>query len=356
MKNKIKILEIGPYPPPFTGWGVRIQYVVSQLRLEGFHAKVLNIGPNRRIPSPKYITVENGFDFIIKVIRYLRMGYTIHMHTNGDSLKGFVLTLIAEFCSCIFLKGLILTFHAGPNQIYFPTRNSKLLFPVLYTIFVLPRKIICNNNNVKQRIMEYGISSDKILPIQAFSVQYLNYVYTELPEQVQNFIKMKKRVIICYLVLRNGFFIETVIDFLRYLSTEIGVILVGINEIEDDELCGAYEQLKELESKNIILSIPYLNHDEFMTLLDKCDIYLRTPVTDGVASSVLEALSQNVPVVASDNGGRPESVIIYNAEDPKELYDKISEVLNDLECFKKNIVKPKIKDTIKDEVNLLVSC
>ena len=43
--------------------------------------------------------------------------------------------------------------------------------------------------------------------------------------------------------------------------------------------------------------------------------FCRTPIRDGISSSVLEALALKVPVVASENHRRPESTITYNHED-----------------------------------------
>ncbi len=130
--------------------------------------------------------------------------------------------------------------------------------------------------------------------------------------------------------------------------------MTGIRDVEDKEISDYYLQLKELEKKGTVLLVDNLDHNQFMTLLSKTDIYLRTPVSDGVASSVLEALALKVPVVASDNGRRPHGVIVYDAEDVYDLESKIKYVLANNDKVKHDIIVPVIRDTVKDEIDLLV--
>ena len=163
------------------------------------------------------------------------------------------------------------------------------------------------------------------------------------------------RIILCYIVLRNGFFIETLIDFLKTLDMDTGVILSGIGEVEDEEVTNQHAQLRQLEDKGVVLAVNDLDHDQFMTLLEKTDIFLRTPVSDGSSSSVLEALAQKVPVVASSNNTRPDSVITYEANCVDDLESKIKDVLSRLKEYRKQIIRPIVKDTVEDEVMLLVN-
>ena len=153
--------------------------------------------------------------------------------------------------------------------------------------------------------------------------------------------------------MRNGFSIDTVVEFLRRKSSETGIILCGVRKCEDNEISNYYKEIKKLEIQGDVLTLEDLHHDLFMTLLENCTIFLRTPVSDGVASSVLESLSLNVPVVASENGRRPKGVITYNADDVNELEKKIKFVLKNIDQIKKRLVQPEIRDTVNDEVNLL---
>ena len=82
-----KILEVTAYPPPRSGWAVRVEYVKKQLERAGHACVVINIGASRAIPSTEYETVLGAGDFIRKVWRYCRQGYVVHAHANGDAIK-----------------------------------------------------------------------------------------------------------------------------------------------------------------------------------------------------------------------------------------------------------------------------
>jgi glycosyltransferase involved in cell wall biosynthesis len=314
------------------------------------------MGKYRKDRSSEYVDVQNGIDYIKKLILFRLKGYYFHMHMNAQAVKGPILSLIAILISILTFKRAALTFHGGIEQLYFPKKNAGKLYWIIYLNFLLSKLIICNNETIKRRLIKYGmfINKKKIYPIQAFSIQYLNYNEVDLPKKVYEYVNKKKYIICCYIVLRKGFFLEILIGFLKRQRPDAGIILTGIKDVEDKDVSDYYLQLKELEKKGTVLLVDDLDHNQFMTLLSKTDIYLRTPVSDGVASSVLEALALKVPVVASDNGRRPHGVIAYDVEDVNDLESKIKYVLANNDKVKHDIIVPVIRDTVKDEIDLLV--
>ena len=356
-----KILEIGPYPPPRAGWALRIQFVRQRIEGMGHRCPVLNIGKNRKIPDSQYTTVRNALDYVMKVTWYSLRGYRIHMHTNGDVWPtGWALTLLAEVIGMLTAKRAVLTFHAGTHQVYFPRERSGKFIPVLYLMFALSKRIICNNAAVKEKIVEYGIAPEKIHPISAFSRQYVEIEETNLPDRIDAFLQRHDPVIFTYVFLRDGYYIDAMIDGLRQVREQwpgMGVVNVGSLDDSDPVVRKATERrLDEAGLAQHFFSAGDLTHDEFLTLLCRCDVYLRTPTTDGDSASVLEALSFGVPVVAAENGNRPASVITYRCDDAGDMSCRIGEVLSDRETASRNVIQPEIRDTVGEEADLLVSC
>lgn len=351
-----KIVEIGPYPPPASGWSVRIKYVKEAFEEIHQDCKILNLGKGRRVKSSKYIDVQGGFDYVKKMLLLRMKGYHFHIHMNAQAVKGPILSLLALVMSVMTFERAAITFHGGIDQLYFPRENGRKMYWVIYLNFLLSGIIICNNEEIKSQICSYGpfVSAGKIHPIPAFSRQYINFGPTTLPMNITKFSAGKKFIISCYIVLRNGFYIETLLKLLERLSLDAGVILVGIREVEDQDVLDFYNALKAYQDSGSVLLVEDLDHNEFMTLLSKSHIYLRTPISDGVASSVLEALSLKVPVVASENGRRPESVLTYSAENIDELEDVVNNVLNNYQKIRDQIAVPEIKDTVRIEVDLLM--
>jgi glycosyltransferase involved in cell wall biosynthesis len=350
-----KIAQIGPYPPPETGWSVRIKELRLEIERSGNFCKVLNIGSNRKVQNDQYIGVQNGLDYILKLFFLRVQGYRFHIHGNAQAVKGPLLCLIANVIAVLTLKRAIMTFHGGYSQLFFPKKNAGRMLLVIYLNFLFSKKIICNDQEIKRLICNYGplINFKKVYPIPAFSTQYLEFEKVDLPEHIQSFIKTKDFIVVSYIAVRNGFHLETLCEYIERASDKIAFVITGVGKVEDTNLEDTYQKLIGFEQTGKIIMIQSLSHDAFMSLLTISDIYLRTPDSDGVSSSVLEAMSSGAVVVASENGRRPEGVITYTKDNSVDLENKINMVLNDLQPYKSSVTKPLIKDTVSEEVKVL---
>lgn len=352
-QRRKEILEITSYPPPRAGWGVRVSFVKEALIRSGHVCEVLNISPfSRTIPSEEYLTTMSGLDYFKKVFIRCLKGYRVHMHMNGDSPKGFFLTALAITISLLTFKRPVLTFHAGPFQKYFPQERAPLLTPLYKYIFVCSGKIICNDEAVKEKIAGYGIRRGKIIPIPAFSVQYLNYNPIAINGSLNQFVEKKSPLISTYVFVRPEFFIENMVEAITEVvkqHPDLGLIILGLDE--------GFERIRAMiQERGIADNIFFAGdqtHDSFLTIISKSDIYLRTPVKDGVCSSVLEALSLKVPVVASENNRRPESVITYDNNDTNNMVKVLDDVIRNMTIYKSRVVVPFIEDTVKEEIEIL---
>lgn len=352
--KQIKVLQISSYPPPRAGWGMRIYFLKKELEKSGHVCTVLNVGKGRYLTGRDFLPVFNGLDYAGKVLKHRLQGFLIHMHLNGDSPKGFFLTTLALLISLLTFRRPVITFHAGPVQKYFPQSQAPLLTPLYKFIFSAPRHIICNNQAVKNNIVGYGVKADKIIPIQAFSRQYLEFDNVTLPEKVERFFAGHDPVICSYVFFRPEFFIEDMIQASALMvktHPRFGLIIMG------SELgCEAIQKLiADLGIQDHVLLAGDQDHDSFLTIMKRSKLYLRTPFKDGIASSVLEALSIDTPVVACDNGSRPASVVTYQNRHVQDMVGKLVYVLDQHEMVVKSIVHPEIKDTIIDEIAVLES-
>lgn len=353
-----RILEIGPYPPPMAGWSIRIRFVKQKIESLGHECKVLNLGKNRKVPSEEYITVRNGFDYVLKTFWYAARGYTIHMHTNGDGVIGFALSLIAAMAGCLSGRRIVLSFHAGTEQQKFPRERSGKYFPILYLLFRLPKLVLCDNEAVKNKIREYGIDEAKIIPIQTFGLSYLNHDDVEIPVHVDQFLSNRDSVVLMYSVLRSGFYWEVILDALeemKRIAPRIGLINAG--SLDDCEPDVKEYVLSQLNSRGLTTDICFagdLSHDQFLTLMRRSDVYLRTPTTDGECASVLESLTLGTPVVAAENGSRPESVVTFQANDHNALCEQVLKVISAPDSYRERLVRPQATDTIAEESELLI--
>jgi glycosyltransferase involved in cell wall biosynthesis len=350
--SDVKILEITSYPPPRAGWGVRVEHVRHQLEAMGHECQVLNTGKSRHMKSDEFVGVRHGLDYCVKVVKFSLRGFTVHMHVNGDSPKGLALSLLALTINRCFGRRPYLTFHAGPEQQFFPQTRSRLFAPIFATVFRLADSIICNSDVVKAKICGYGVPADKVVPIPAFSRQYLRFQKVPLPPRVEEFLRQRGPVVATYLNFRPEFFVDSLIDAVKMLAARypnFGLVIMGA----DGGSQAAVDRIRHMGLDSHVLLTGDLPHDEFMTLMTRARLYLRTPKKDGVCSSVLEALSLKVPVVASENGTRPAGTVTFRPDDAIDLAEKVSYVLEHNDAIRAALVPPPIRDTVLDEATLL---
>jgi glycosyltransferase involved in cell wall biosynthesis len=352
-----KILEVTSYPPPRAGWGIRVEFLKKRLEAEGHTCAVLNIGTSRAIPSTEYETVLGGRDFVSKVWRYARQGYAVHAHANGDALKGLLLALIAEGIALICRCPCYLTFHAGVIQRYFPQEKSWKHTPLFWLLFAMPHRIICNSEAVKQKIQGYGAPASRIVPIAAFSKQYMEYVPATLPPEMLTFFERYPQIIFTYVRMRPLFYPVTMVDGLAALvkrRPDVGLIVVGMAGHSDEGVGeSVHERIRHHGLEPHICLVDDLDHDAFLTALQRSTLYLRTPITDGVASSVLESLVLGVPVVACENGTRPAGVLTYAADNADEMAAQLEYVIVNRAQVVEALGQLDVPDTLADEVALL---
>jgi glycosyltransferase involved in cell wall biosynthesis len=352
-----RVLEVASYPPPRSGWSVRVEFLKKRIEAEGHQCIVLNVGPSRHIPSPEYDSVLGGGDLARKLWRYSARGFVVHAHTNGDSIKGALLALGALLVNLARGRRGYLTFHAGAIQRYFPRHRAWTLAPLYCLLFHIPRRIICNSEPVRQLIRGYGIPGRKIVAIPAFSRQYLDFTPVPLSASLEDFLRRFPHVVFTYARMRPLFYPVTMIDGMARVMerrADVGLVLCGgLSHMEE----GLWKEVDgRIQAHGIadrILLIEDLDREAFLTALQRSSLYLRTPITDGVASSVLESLALGVPVVASENGTRPRGVITYAPEDAAGLAAAVEQVVADRAAAVTRIGQVEIADTLAQEVALL---
>ena len=349
----VKILEIGCYPPPFCGWATRLYFVRKSLEETGHACVPLNLGENRLVPSEEYECVRSGWEYIRKICHYLRRGYVVHMHANGSSPKGFILSGIAYLLSLLTFRRPMLTLHAGTKQRYFPKSQSRLMAPILRLLFAIPKLVICNNPDVKNLIVDYSIAPDKIVPITPFSKQYISADPVPLPPEVDAFLDAHSPRIFTYLEMRPEYALESLFEAiagLREKYPDVGVIIVGAKGSQD----ALIKKLDAFDLSSRCFIVGTVTHDVFLSLLRKCQVYLRSNRQEGTSSSIRESIYLGTPVIADNTGDHPEGVITYPWGDAKAIQKTLVDFFDTPK--EDRLTGAEAPDTVAIEADLLVRC
>jgi len=89
------------------------------------------------VKDSAYVDVQNGPDYLRKVVRYGVAGYRLNVHVNAMSPKGYLLAMVAVSVGRILARPALVTFHGGLCQDYFPQRDSWKLYHAFRLLFRL---------------------------------------------------------------------------------------------------------------------------------------------------------------------------------------------------------------------------
>ncbi|MDJ0927440.1 MAG: glycosyltransferase [Gammaproteobacteria bacterium] len=348
-----KVLEVCPYEPPASGWVNRVKLLRRIIREGRGQCEVLDVGPSRTIPDRDCIPVYGAIDYLTKVYRHVREGFIVHGHINAEYFRGLLLNLAALLIAKLMGVRALVTFHAGPVQPFLQGWRRVVFKPLFSLIFLVSDAVICNSEAEKNVLISYT-RPEKVHPIPAFSAQYLEFEEIEMPADLQRFLQQCEPVMTSYLCFRDGFYTDVVIEAMQILRQShlpnCGLVIVGTGDEEPEFRA----ELRRKDLEDAVFLTGNLDHDSFLTVLTSSALYLRTHVRDGVSSSVLESLALGVPVVAAENGTRPEFVVTFTASDADSMVTAILSTLNELEDIKSAIGRPALTDTAVQEVELIL--
>ncbi len=303
----MKILLIGPYPPPHGGISVHVSGIHLQLIAAGARCRVLDTSRDRP-----------GLGFGIVMLRHAWQGWTLHLHTNGHNWKSWLLALGCGLAGQASGGGL-LTLHSGMAPGYLraaPLWRRKLAAFVcsLYT------RIICVSDEIRSAILSLGLAADRTAIVPAC-------LKTERPEasldpSILAWIARHQPLFSTALFFRPeyGFdLLVTAVARLRLRYPSVGCLVMGSGEQQEE----AERQIHETGLEENVLLLGDVNHDLCLALMSVSDVFLRTTLEDGDSTSVREALSLGVPVVASRIGTRPAGAILFQPGDVGEMLSKI---------------------------------
>jgi glycosyltransferase involved in cell wall biosynthesis len=145
----------------------------------------------------------------------------------------------------------------------------------------------------------------------------------------------KSPLLFSYFAYRPEYDLDTFFEVLARLKSAVpgfGCVAVDDRSFPDSSVMSrAHEAIAQKGLEGSVLLVGHVDRDEFLTLLGRSDLFVRTPATDGVCSSVLESLSLGVPVVAAGNACRPETVITYAPGNAGDLFSKLVSAVGRLE-------------------------
>src|SRR5438552_468509 len=107
----MKVLFVGPYPPPHGGISVHVLSEHALMKRAGHQSSVLNVD-TRAPESSAYIKVSGALDMGRKLFRHVYDDWALNVHTNGHNSKSWLVALACGIASQ-FGPAAKLTLHSG---------------------------------------------------------------------------------------------------------------------------------------------------------------------------------------------------------------------------------------------------
>jgi glycogen(starch) synthase len=294
----MKILLIGPYPPPHGGVSVHVQGIQLQLIAAGVQCRVLDTSRDRP-----------GLGYGIVLLRHAWQGWTLHLHTNGHNLKSW---LVALGCGLAGQSrgGCVLTLHSGmaPGYLRAAPRWRRRLAAFACSLYT---RVVCVSDGIRSALLSLGLPPDQTEIVPAC-------LKTERPE-----VSLDSSILAW--IARHQPLLSTTLFFrpeyarLRVRYPSVGCLAMGSGEQRKE----AERRIYETGLEENVLLLGDVNHDTCLALMSVSDVFVRPTLEDGDSTSVREALSLGVPVVASRIGTRPAGAILFQPGNVGEMLSKV---------------------------------
>lgn len=264
-----------------------------------------------------------SYGFLKKRLLNIPQILTVH-HTVKDAIINNQKSTISR----------ILDF-SGENNFLLPITEKKAVKSV--------DKIIAVSEFTKKQIVKYyGVKNDKITVIyNGIDKKRLNILDDDLTKFKNNNNLLNKK---CVLFVgriddhRKG--LDLLLKAFKQVLNNLDAVLIVVgngNNKKPVEMC------KNLGISDNVIFKGFVDESTLQLYYKSCDVYVCPSKLEGFGLTILEALSNGAPVIASNVGAIPEIIkegengFLVDAHDSKQLAKRICSILND------KVLKDKIK-------------
>lgn len=318
----MRVLQLGPYPPPHGGVQANLSAIRDALQQRGIPCPVITLTRSRKAPTDdaEVYRPQNALQLLWLL---LRVRYDIaHLHLGGN-LTTRLLTL-TFVCALMPGKRSVLTFHSGgyPTS---PAGRTARRRTLRGFVFRRLDRIICVNAEIVEMFKKFGVRPDRIRLIHPYAVT-LPSPDTVLPADLQGFLNSHEPVLLSVGLLEPEYNLPLQVEALGLIRARFpraGLIMIGSGSMEAE----LRQLIRAQAYASDIMLCGDVTHAVTVSVIAASDLMLRTTVYDGDAISVREALHLGTPVIATDNGMRPEGVELIPAPEIESLHQAIEKRL-----------------------------
>ncbi len=317
----MRVLQLGPYPPPHGGVEINLVSIRNYLRAHGHACGAINLTRYRRANADEVYYPESAAETLRLIAK---LPYEIlHLHIGGT--VPFRLLMLSLICCWMPGRRAVLTFHSGG---YATSPQGRAASPWTFAGFVFRRfdRIIAVNQQIVDLFRRYGVRKERIRLIEphAISAQPEDVL---LPPALAAFFRDHRPRLLTVSGLESEYDLPLQIELAGRLLQQhpkVGLAIIGSGS-QKDNLRSLVSSKDYSEHVLLCGDVP---HAATLRAIAECDVFLRTTLYDGDSISVREALHMGAPVIATDNGMRPAGVHLVPISNLDALASETCRVLS----------------------------
>lgn len=317
----MKVLLLGPFPPPHGGVQTNLVAIRSYLRKRGIPCAVINITRHCKPDADEVYYPESPFQ-LLQLLARLQYD-VIHLHVGGMLTN----RLLALSLVCALRPGAksVMTFHSGG----FPsTPQGQGLGPASLAGFALRRfdGVIGVNEEIVGFLHKVGVQRRRVRLISPYAFLAHEPSDRSLPAPLSTFFSAHDPVLISVGLLEPEYNLPLQIEALPRIRQSFpgaGLLLIGSGSLASS----LHASIQASPCEPHILLAGDVPHAATMNAVALSRLMLRTTLYDGDALSVREALQLGTPVIATDNGMRPSGVRLTPKSDLQALLANVEQEL-----------------------------
>ncbi len=297
----MRVILVGAYPPPHGGLQTNLVGIRDCLRRHGHHCAVINITRHRRADGDDVHYPKTGLG-VLRLLWKLPADI-VHVHIGGSLTPRLLALCLAS--TALPGRKAVLTFHSGgyPSS---PEGRTARPWTLRGIVFRRLDAVIAVNAEIAEMFGRFGLTRERVRLILPHGAPEIDGT-APLPEPIRSFYESHRPVLATVGLLEPEYDLKLQIETLGAIRRDFpgaGLVIIGAGSLEAD----LRERIGRQPWREHILLCGDVPHASTLRAIAASDVLLRTTLYDGDAISVREALALGTPVVATDNGMRPEGV------------------------------------------------
>ncbi len=319
----LRVTLIGHYPPPYGGVATLMKQMEGALVSSGCGVTIFNLGHGR--PEGENVVsfdTGNRLREVWQLFRAFAASDSDVFHYVSASYRSFWLGSVCLLLAKLTGKRIVISFIGGAFADFIGSLGP-LKRAVARTALSMAAVVVACNSEIRGVLGELVPGATLREISNCFPVAGAET--GELQDEVEEFLAARSPVVSSTGAASPEYGLVGAVEALDRLHgrhPEIGMVLVltrygtaaGEKELED-----AIRGRGASDRVLVVRDIP-----DFLALLRRSDVFLRSTLVDGDSMSVREALYLGVPTVASDTPFRPHGVVSFRKGDVDDMTKKLA--------------------------------